>query len=111
MRMERGGALADLTNIGAHLKEQSQARAAHAQAAPSSSGAGSSPGGEDYLQEWSAPCAVQAFGCSYGLLVGCEICDYVLFLNSDEAVSVFATSSTQFSLGAGLDVTVGMVGR
>lgn len=73
--------------------------------------AGSSSSSQQWAHEWSAPCAVQVVGLSCGIMAGCEVCDYVIFLNSDAAVEIFAHSSSQFSLGAGLDVTIGLLGR
>jgi len=99
-----GGVLSDMSNISTRLGGRggcSKPAAVAARIAP----------GEEWLSAWSAPCAIQVLGVSCGLLVGCEVCDFVLFLNSEAAVDVFATSSSQFSLGAGLDVTVGLMGR
>ena len=59
---------------------------------------------------WSAPSAIGAFGLSWGALIGAEVTDYVIILNTDEAVQAFSGAG-QVSIGVGLDVAVGPVGR
>lgn len=60
--------------------------------------------------KWSAPSALTLTGIGMGMQVGGEIMDVVLILRTKAAVSVFK-ANTQVSLGAGLSVTVGPVGR
>ena len=38
---------------------------------------------------WSAPSALRVVGVGSGVQIGLEITDYVVFLNSDEAVQLF----------------------
>jgi Las17-binding protein actin regulator len=47
---------------------------------------------------------------SYGALIGADVTDYVVILNSDDAVSAFSGSGL-VTVGAGLDVAVGPLGR
>lgn len=39
---------------------------------------------------WSAPSAIATFGMGYGALIGGEITDFVLVLNTDSAVEAFS---------------------
>lgn len=59
---------------------------------------------------WSAPVAIGTFGVSWGLLAGADLTDYVVFLNSKDAVAAFSGAGN-VQLGAELDVAVGPVGR
>ena len=59
---------------------------------------------------WSAPSAIATFGVSWGALIGAEITDYVIFLNTIDAVKGFAGIGS-ISIGAGIEVAVGPVGR
>ena len=59
---------------------------------------------------WSAPVAIGTFGVSWGLLAGADLTDFVVFLNSKEAVAAFSGAGN-VQLGAELDVAVGPVGR
>jgi lipid-binding SYLF domain-containing protein len=59
---------------------------------------------------WSAPSAIGTFGCSWGALVGADITDYVIILNTSEAVEAFSGSG-QISIGAGIEIAVGPIGR
>lgn len=59
---------------------------------------------------WSAPSAISTFGCHWGALVGADLTDYVIILNTDEAVEAFSGTG-QISVGAGVEVAAGPVGR
>lgn len=59
---------------------------------------------------WSAPCAMGSVGASWGFLFGADITDYVIILNSEEALLPF-TSNAQISFGIEVDMAVGPVGR
>lgn len=59
---------------------------------------------------WSAPSAIATVGVSWGALAGLEISDYVIFLNTIEAVKAFAGIG-QLSVGAGIELAVGPMGR
>lgn len=82
--------------------------------------------------EWSAPSAIGTIGLSWGALIGksrprpsiswllsnddhsshigADITDFVVFLNTIDAVRAFAGVG-QVSIGAGIDVAVGPLGR
>ena len=47
---------------------------------------------------WSAPSAICTIGCSWGALIGADITDYVIILNTDEAVTSFSGIG-QISIG------------
>ena len=59
---------------------------------------------------WSAPTAIGTFGISWGALFGVELTDYVIILNTDEAIKAFSGQG-QVSIGVGIDVAVGPIGR
>ncbi|CAM9372636.1 unnamed protein product [Ectocarpus sp. 12 AP-2014] len=59
---------------------------------------------------WSAPSAIATLGMGWGALVGGEITDFVLVLNTDAALEAFSGRG-QLSIGAELSVAVGPVGR
>jgi len=59
---------------------------------------------------WSAPTAIGTIGLSYGALIGVDMSDYIVILNSDEAVSTFSGLG-QISVAAGMEVAIGPVGR
>ena len=59
---------------------------------------------------WSAPSAIGTIGAGWGAQVGAEITDYVLILNTNNAVDAFS-GTKQFTLGAELSVAVGPLGR
>ena len=61
-------------------------------------------------QGWSAPSAIATFGVSWGALIGLDVTDYVIILNTMDAVEAFS-GSAQVSIGAGIEVAVGPVGR
>eukprot|EP00752_Nemacystus_decipiens_P007445 g6654.t1 len=59
---------------------------------------------------WSAPSAIATVGMGWGALIGGEITDFVLVLNTDAALEAFSGRG-QVSIGAELSVAVGPVGR
>jgi SH3 domain-containing YSC84-like protein 1 len=60
---------------------------------------------------WSAPSAISCFGLSWGAVFGMEVTDHIIVLNTDAAVAAFTSSTGQLTLGAGLAIAVGPVGR
>lgn len=59
---------------------------------------------------WSAPCAIATAGLGVGFMVGFDVTDYVIILNTDEAVKAFS-GVFQATVGVELEVAVGPVGR
>jgi SH3 domain-containing YSC84-like protein 1 len=59
---------------------------------------------------WSAPAAIGTVGCNWGALVGAEVTDYVIVLNTPEAVSTFSGIG-QVNVGANLELAIGPIGR
>lgn len=59
---------------------------------------------------WSAPSAIGVMGVTWGFMVGADLTDTLIVLNTDEAVRAFA-GNAQVTLGADIEVAVGMVGR
>ncbi|KAJ1423544.1 Ysc84 actin-binding domain-containing protein, partial [Ochromonadaceae sp. CCMP2298] len=59
---------------------------------------------------WSAPSAIGTLGLSWGAIIGLDVTDYVLILNTDEAVEAFSGAG-QITIGVGMEVAVGPVGR
>jgi len=59
---------------------------------------------------WSAPSAIGAVGCSFGLQAGGELNSVVLVLNTDAALNAF-TGTGHITLGAGVSMAVGPWGR
>ena len=59
---------------------------------------------------WSAPTAIGTVGVSWGAVIGLDVTDYVVILNTTEAVHAFSGLG-QISIGAGIEVAVGPVGR
>jgi lipid-binding SYLF domain-containing protein len=59
---------------------------------------------------WSAPSAIGTVGISWGALIGVDLTDYVILLNTEEAVKAFMTVG-QVTIGGGLEVAVGPIGR
>lgn len=65
---------------------------------------------KDGTDQWSAPSAIGVVGVSWGALIGANITDYIIILNTQEAVDAFSGTG-QISLGAGIDVAIGPLGR
>jgi len=59
---------------------------------------------------WSGPSAIGAGGLGVGFQAGVQVSEYVIVLNTPEAVNAFAKGSN-FTLGANLSAAVGPVGR
>jgi len=59
---------------------------------------------------WSAPSAIATIGVQWGALIGGNLTDYVMLLNTPAAVEAFSGRG-QIALGAELGVALGPVGR
>ncbi|ONK66034.1 uncharacterized protein A4U43_C06F3490 [Asparagus officinalis] len=59
---------------------------------------------------WSAPSAIASVGLGWGAQIGGEIMDFMIVLHGSKAVKAF-TSRMHCSVGAGLSVAAGPVGR
>ncbi len=59
---------------------------------------------------WSAPSAIGTGGIGVGFQAGVQVSEYVIILNTPEAVKAF-TQGSNFTLGANLSAAVGPVGR
>lgn len=64
----------------------------------------------DSLDSWSAPCAIGTAGVGMGFQWGAELTDFMIVLNTQEAVEAFA-SGNQVSLGGNVGIAMGPVGR
>ncbi|KAJ3014592.1 UNVERIFIED_CONTAM: hypothetical protein HDU68_000221 [Siphonaria sp. JEL0065] len=58
---------------------------------------------------WSAPSAIVTTGLGFGHQIGVEITDFVIILNTDEAVTAFSQGHN-FSVGGNLSVAIGPIG-
>jgi len=59
---------------------------------------------------WSGPSAIGTGGAGFGLQIGAQVTEFVIVLNTDEAVRAFSRGGN-VSLGADLSVAAGPVGR
>ena len=59
---------------------------------------------------WSGPSAIATGGAGFGFQVGAEVTEYVMVLNTDEAVKAFSRGGN-VTLGGDLSVAAGPVGR
>jgi len=59
---------------------------------------------------WSGPSAIGAGGIGAGFQAGVQVTEYIIVLNTQEAVNAF-TKGSNFTLGANLSAAVGPVGR
>ncbi|CEG77992.1 hypothetical protein RMATCC62417_12661 [Rhizopus microsporus] len=59
--------------------------------------------------KWSAPTAIATGGVGFGAQIGADITDFVLILNSDEAVRAFSQGGN-LTLGGNLSVSAGPIG-
>lgn len=59
---------------------------------------------------WSGPSAIGTGGIGVGFQAGVQVSEYVIILNTQEAVNAFIQGSN-FTLGANLSAAVGPVGR
>lgn len=58
---------------------------------------------------WSAPTAIATGGVGFGAQIGADITDFVLILNSQEAVTAFSQGGN-ITLGGNLSVSAGPIG-
>ncbi|KAI8882184.1 DUF500-domain-containing protein [Backusella circina FSU 941] len=58
---------------------------------------------------WSAPTAIATGGVGFGAQIGADITDFVLILNSQEAVAAFSQGGN-LTLGGNLSVSAGPIG-
>jgi lipid-binding SYLF domain-containing protein len=61
-------------------------------------------------QGWSGPSGIGTGGAGFGLQIGGEVTEFVIILNTDEAVKAFAQGAN-VQLGGGLSVAAGPIGR
>jgi SH3 domain-containing YSC84-like protein 1 len=59
---------------------------------------------------WSGPSAIGTGGAGFGFQIGAQVTEFVIILNTDEAVRAFSHGGN-VSLGADLSVAAGPVGR
>ena len=59
---------------------------------------------------WSGPSAIATGGAGFGFQVGAEVTEYVMVLNTDDAVKAFSRGGN-VTLGGDLSVAAGPVGR
>jgi lipid-binding SYLF domain-containing protein len=59
---------------------------------------------------WSGPSAIGTGGAGFGFQVGAEVTEFVIVLNTDEAVKAFAHGGN-VSIGGDLTAAIGPVGR
>ncbi|CEP15756.1 hypothetical protein [Parasitella parasitica] len=59
--------------------------------------------------KWSAPTAIATGGVGFGAQIGADITDFVLILNSEEAVRAFSQGGN-LTLGGNLSVSAGPIG-
>lgn len=59
---------------------------------------------------WSGPSAIGTAGAGFGLQIGAEVTDFIVVLNTPEAVAAFARGAN-VAIGADLSAAVGPVGR
>jgi SH3 domain-containing YSC84-like protein 1 len=59
---------------------------------------------------WSGPSALGTGGAGFGLQIGAEVTEFVMILNTDEAVKAFSRD-VNITLGGDISVAAGPVGR
>lgn len=59
--------------------------------------------------EWSAPSCIGTAGVGWGLQIGADITDFVIVLNSDEAVKAFSLGGN-VTIGGNISATAGPIG-
>lgn len=59
---------------------------------------------------WSGPSAIGTGGAGFGFQIGAEVTEFVIVLNTDDAVRAFSQGGN-VELGAGLSAAAGPVGR
>jgi lipid-binding SYLF domain-containing protein len=61
-------------------------------------------------QGWSGPSAIGTGGAGFGLQIGAQVSEFVIVLNTDEAIKAFSRGGN-VSLGGAISVAAGPVGR
>jgi lipid-binding SYLF domain-containing protein len=59
---------------------------------------------------WSGPSAIGTGGAGFGLQIGAEVTEFVMVLNTDEAVKAFSRD-VNITLGGDISVAAGPIGR
>jgi lipid-binding SYLF domain-containing protein len=59
---------------------------------------------------WSGPSAIGTGGAGFGLQIGAEVTEFVMILNTDEAVKAFSRDMN-ITLGGDISVAAGPIGR
>jgi SH3 domain-containing YSC84-like protein 1 len=59
---------------------------------------------------WSGPSAIGTGGAGFGFQIGAEVTEFVMVLNTDEAVKAFSRDAN-VTLGGGISVAAGPIGR
>lgn len=59
---------------------------------------------------WSAPAAIGTVGCNWGALVGADMTDYIVILNTPEAVTAFSGVG-HATAGVAMEMAIGPLGR
>lgn len=59
---------------------------------------------------WSGPSGIGTGGAGFGLQIGAQVTEFVIVLNTDDAVKAFSRGEN-IQLGAGMSVAAGPVGR
>lgn len=60
---------------------------------------------------WSAPSSIGCFSAGVGSMAGCQVCDHIFLLMSDEAVDIMTAKDGSVQLGGDIAIAVGPVGR
>ena len=60
--------------------------------------------------QWSAPTSIGALGLNYGFLIGADITDYVILLNSQDAIEAFS-NNLGITAGIEIEIAAGPIGR
>ena len=59
---------------------------------------------------WSGPSAIGTGGAGFGFQIGAEVTEFVMILNTDEAVKAFSRD-VNVTLGGDISVAAGPIGR
>ena len=60
--------------------------------------------------QWSAPTSIGLVGINYGFLIGADLTDYVILLNSQDAIEAFS-NNLGITAGIEIEIAAGPVGR
>ena len=60
--------------------------------------------------KWSAPTSIGVVGLNYGFLIGLDITDYVILLNTQDAIEAFS-NNLGFTAGVEINIAAGPIGR